>query len=186
MVIGWNGTHQIFKELIEKVKPKTIIEVGSWHGQSAITMAKVVKELGLDTKIYCVDTWLGALEFMDAKNDDTRDLHKKDGYPQVYYKFLQNIRDNNVDDIIIPVPQTSRIASMWFKEHKATAELIYIDASHEYEDVKDDIINYLPLCTGVMFGDDFNNNQFPGVKQAVKEVLGEIEGGNFWVYNTNK
>lgn len=43
---GWNGNKPIFRELIEKIKPTTIIEVGTWKGQSAITMGKTVKELG--------------------------------------------------------------------------------------------------------------------------------------------
>lgn len=190
MVIGWNGTSGIFKNLIEKIRPATIIEVGSWHGQSSITMALAVKELGIDTKIYCVDTWLGALEFMGgpgsitSNGDHSRDLQPRDGYPQVYYTFLQNIKDHGVDDIIIPVPQTSLIAARWFKKHGITAELVYLDASHDAEDVELDVKNYLPICTNTLFGDDYLNRDYT-VKDGVLAVLPEesiqVIDKNFWV-----
>lgn len=185
ILTGWNGNHHIFGELIEKIQPKTIIEVGTWHGQSAITMATTIKKLGLDTKIYCVDTWLGALEFMGRFNNDSRDLQKRDGYPQVYYTFLENIRNEKVDDIVIPVPQTSLIAARWFKQQGITAELVYLDASHDAEDVELDVKNYLPLCTQIMFGDDYLNKDYT-VKEGVLRVLPEdslkIIDKNFWVY----
>lgn len=192
MAEGWNGNNAIFGELIEDIKPKVIIEVGSWHGQSAITMAKKVKELGLGTKIYCVDTWLGALEFMGASNklnqpvDSSRDLQQIDGYPNVYYTFLKNIRDAEVDDVITPIPQTSLIAARWFKRNGITADLIYIDASHDAEDVALDVMNYRDICTDTMFGDDYLNRDYT-VKEGVLQILPEesirVADKNFWIWN---
>lgn len=180
-VQGWNGTRGIFLDLISSILPTTIIEVGSWHGQSAITMAHAVKHLELSTKIYCVDTWLGALEFMGKTGD--RDLQLKDGYPQIYYTFLENIRSAGVEDIIIPIPQTAHIASLWFKQQGITAEMIYIDAAHDYYSVTQDVTAYLPLCTNTIFGDDYMNRDFE-VKQAINDLKLDIElvDNNFWLY----
>jgi cephalosporin hydroxylase len=174
-VIGWNGTHPIFKKLIEEVRPHTIIEVGSWHGQSTITMAKACKALGLETTIYCIDTWLGALEFYTDPTPE-RDLQKRDGYPQVYYTFLKNIIEAGVREMIKPIPLPSNIAYKILPE----AELVYLDASHEYEDVKADIEHFRPLCRGVLFGDDYTNVAFPGVRQAVDEYPHTVVGNWFW------
>ena len=55
----------LFNELVTKIKPKTIIEVGTWLGGSAFTMCESIKKNDLNTKLYCVDTWLGAIEFID-------------------------------------------------------------------------------------------------------------------------
>ena len=56
---GWGSDHPILAAAIEKLRPKRIVEVGSWKGRSAINMARIVRALGLDCEIVCVDTWLG-------------------------------------------------------------------------------------------------------------------------------
>lgn len=179
---GWNSNHSIFETLIKKTNPQTIIEIGTWKGASAINMAKICKGLELDTKIYCVDTWLGSVEFWnDLSETPERDLMLKNGYPQIYYQFLSNIIHHNLQDVIIPVPNTSANAAKILSYHNIKADLIYIDASHEYEDVKADIKAYLPLLNkgGVMFGDDYG---WPGVRKAVDEGLGKVKvfDLNYW------
>lgn len=176
-VQGWNGTHKIFKDLISEIKPKTIVEIGSWKGQSTITMALACKELGLDIKIYAIDTWLGALEFYTHPTEE-RNLYKKDGYPQVYYIFKENIDKFKVNDIIEPIPLPSNIGIKLIEK----ADLIYIDGSHEYEDVRVDIDNALQRA-GIIFGDDYGNTVFPGVKKAVDETPHnkEIIDNWFWI-----
>lgn len=176
---GWNGEADIFGKLIQQTNPVNIIEVGTWKGQSAITMAKDVPR---GTKIFCVDTWLGALEFMGETGE--RDLMLKNGYPQVYYQFLSNVVHNNCRDIIIPVPQTSSIAARWFKKQGIKAELIYIDGSHDEQDVYDDLCNYYDICTKVMFGDDWR--YFADVERAVTRFCNERNitfdvVDNFWI-----
>lgn len=181
---GWNGNSQVFSDLIGRIKPQTIIEIGVWKGQSSINMAKSIKALGLDTKMYCVDTWLGAFEFIDD-NTPERDLMLKNGYPQVYYQFLSNIIHNNVQDIIIPFPTTSSIAAKYFKSKGIKAQMIYVDASHDEEDVWSDLNNYYPLLEkGVIFGDDFT---WQGMKQTVEKFCNkfnttyELLENNFWI-----
>ena len=135
-------------------------------------MAKSIKNNNIEAKIYCVDTWLGALEFWDNLYDTKeRDLHLKNGYPQVYYQFLSNVVHNNVQDIILPFPITSNIASMYFTNKGIKADIIYIDGSHEEMDVAIDIDNYYRLLNkgGVIFGDDYFN--FIGVRRAVDEFV---------------
>lgn len=185
MIQGWNGNNPIFRTLIEKLQPKVIVEVGSWHGQSAINMAKICQELGLDTKIYCIDTWLGALEFYTNPTKE-RDLQLKDGYPQVYYQFLQNVRENGVYERIQPITLPSNLGLKYIKHLGIQPDLIYIDGSHEYDDVKKDIELALELNPKILFGDDYTNSVFPGVKQAVDELgVCEIVDNWFWVYKNS-
>lgn len=184
---GWHGNDDLFARLIDEVVPTLVIEVGSWYGQSTITMAKHLKARHGSAKLIAVDTWLGAIEFIGAGGE--RDLLLKNGYPQAYYQFLSNVLHNAVQDVVIPFPQTSLIAARYFAQKQLQPELVYIDASHEYEDVKADLEAYWPLVRkgGVMFGDDFDTN-WPGVMQAVKEFAAQknldytIEGSTpFWV-----
>lgn len=180
-IAGWNGNNPIFRDLIEKYKPTTIVEVGSWQGQSAINMAKICKELGLNTTIYCIDTWLGALEFYTQPSKE-RDLMLEDGYPTVYYKFLDNVRKSGVEDVIKPIPLPSNIGLKYIKHLGIKPDMIYIDASHEYEDVKNDIILAGELEPKIIFGDDYTNAVFPGVRQAVDELgTPTIVNNWFWI-----
>lgn len=171
---GWNGRKPIFDNLIREIQPTRIIEVGSWKGQSAITMGKTLRSLDIKCEIRCVDTWLGALEFWWAQ-DQSRNLRLKNGYPQVYYQFLSNVVHNNMEDIILPFPTTSDIAHRFFKKSNITAQLIYIDASHEEGDVYRDISNYYELLLpgGVIFGDDYTKS-WPGVQLDVKKFSDQI------------
>lgn len=52
-----------------------------------------------------------------------------------------------------------------------TLDFVFIDASHEYKDVKDDIINWLPKVKigGVLAGHDYQ--VFGGVTMAVNELF---------------
>lgn len=186
---GWNGNHPLFGNLINEIKPSLIIEVGSWKGQSSINMAESVKKAQLNTKIICVDTWLGALEFWSGQGSPSEySLHLKNGYPQVYYQFLSNVVHTNNQQIILPFPCPSSIAAKNLLKKNVVADLIYIDASHEEEDVYSDIINYWKLLRGdgIMFGDDYHSF-WPGVQNAVNRFAEENQlecqniEGNFWL-----
>jgi len=148
-----------------------VIEVGSWKGASAIHMARRLEDLGLGAEIVCVDTWLGAIEFLDNKEDLDRyvSLRLRHGYPTVYYQFLANVVKTGFQNVITPFPQTSLIAARWLRKHNVQAQLIYIDGSHEEEDVLSDLTHYWPVLApdGIMFGDDFNE-AWPGVRSAVR------------------
>lgn len=174
---GWGGHPEFFEQMIVDSKPSLIIEVGSWKGRSAVVMGKIIKDLGLDTKIVCVDTWLGATEFWTNHADATRyqSLNLRNGYPQVYYQFLSNVVLNGLQDVIVPFPQTSTNAARFFKKAGVKADLIYIDASHEYEDVNADIEAWLPVLSegGTMFGDDYCD-YWIGVKRAVNNWFRDI------------
>lgn len=185
---GWNGTSMVFSNLIDEVKPNLIIEVGTWKGLSAITMAKHIKKSNLNCQIICVDTWLGALEFWSSmKSTPERNLLLKHGYPQIYYQFLSNVIHNNVQDIILPFPNTSLIAARYFANTGNKAQLIYIDASHDEPDVYADIQVYYEILEngGVIFGDDWKH--WPGVVAAVRRFSEEMNlnfeiiENNFWI-----
>lgn len=183
---GWNSNGSIFEQLIDKLRPSIIIEVGSWKGGSAITMCKALKKFELNSNLYCVDTWLGAEEFWTTMKDTPdRNLLLKNGYPQIYYQFLSNIVHHNFQNYVYPLPLPSDIAIGVLKYRNVKADLIYIDGSHTYEHVLNDIKNYMQILKpgGVIFGDDFHS--WPGVKQAVTEVFGasiEIVDNNYWIH----
>ena len=157
---GWGGESPAFDELIRQARPRLIIEVGTWKGASAVSMAKAAKSGGMPTKIICIDTWLGALEFRMDHNDPERfrALECRHGYPQVYFRFLANVCHMSHQDRIVPFPLDSASAAWWLLSHGVKADLIYIDASHEEEAVYQDLIDYRELLApgGKIFGDDWD------------------------------
>jgi len=181
-VQGWGSDAPIFAELIGQVQPRLIIEVGTWKGASALHMAFVCDALDLGTRIVCVDTWLGAYEFIDSPTLE-RSLEPYFGYPQIYYQFAANVVRAGQERRIIPFPQTSLIAARYFWHHQIRADLIYIDGSHDEWDVAADIRAYWPLLRkgGVLFGDDYES--FDDVRRAVAASghAFELVGGRYWV-----
>ena len=166
---GWGSDSPAFGTLVERVKPGLIIEVGTWKGASAMAMAAHLGRLGLaSSKILCVDTWLGALEMWGDQTDPDRfgSLNLKHGYPQLYYQFLANVCHQGMQGMIIPFPLPSITAAQWLSLRGVRAELIYLDGSHEEEDVAADLANYWDLLAsgGIMCGDDYC---WTGVKMAV-------------------
>lgn len=188
---GWNQQGKVFSKLIETVRPSKIIEVGTWKGASAIRMANLCKLLALNTRIICVDTWLGSAEFWFVDdNDKERGLKRQYGYPQVYQQFLANVLLTNNDQMIIPLPATSTIGARLLLARGIRGDLIYIDGSHDFKDVLSDLDSYLPVLKegGVMFGDDFVDH-WPEVQKAVRQFAEtrnlplEVEENNYWIIN---
>ncbi|WP_423241845.1 glycosyltransferase 61 family protein [Limnospira fusiformis] len=146
-----------FRILIETIKPQIIIEVGSWKGHSAILMAQNLRDLNLNSsRVLCVDTWLGSLEHWE-KEVWRNQLYLKHGYPSLYERFLSNVIRSGLKDYIIPFPMVSATAAAFFDRNEIKADLIYIDAAHDYESVTNDLHNFYPLLSqgGIIFGDDF-------------------------------
>ena len=155
--------------------PLTIIEVGTWKGLSATTMASICKENGLtDFCIIAVDTWLGAPEFWTwGLTDPTRgiSLECKNGFPSVFYTFTKNVKALGHEAHIAPFPISSIQGAAVLKHYNAQADIIYVDAAHEYNAVMADLNAFYPLLKpgGIMFGDDYYPPSWPGVVQAVNE-----------------
>lgn len=186
---SWESAESdLFTEVIAMTSPKTIIEVGSWKGLSAMKMAAITKNRGQPAKIYCVDTWCGAPEhYLDVLNG-TNDYNfpTKNGFPQIYQQFLVNVKSMGHHDVITPIVQTSHGGSHVLRKLGVMSELIYIDGDHSYEGCYADLNDYwgLLLPLGIMFGDDFRT--FRGVFHAVMRfsheqnlTLGENDG--FWI-----
>lgn len=155
------------KAVINLVNPKIIIEVGSYVGYSACKMAEYCKQANIqDFSIICVDPWTdctGRREF------DERIL----GYPSFYYKFLYNVKQQGHDDVIIPFPMPSLTGYKFFKKANITPDLIYIDGSHDYDDVYLDLTRYYQILNskGIICGDDW---AWDTVKEAVTDACKDL------------
>lgn len=167
---GWNKHGHVLEHLVALVRPKLIIEVGTWKGASAITMARAGQKLGLDgLELVCIDTWLGSEEHWLQREDEAfhAALGLKHGHPTLYQQFIANVLLCGLEGIICPLPNTAMIGGNILRHWGILADMIYIDASHGYEDVLADATLYWQMVRpgGVLVGDDFHDT-WPEVKQA--------------------
>ena len=75
------------------------------------------------------------------------------------------------------IAQDSCTAAALLRKHKVKADAVFIDCDHTYAGVKRDIEAYLPLVKrgGLLFGHDYEAAGFPGLVQAVDELLPDRE-----------
>lgn len=170
---GWDSEHEWFRSSIEELHPTTVIEVGSFLGASAIHMASILHELQLDSCLICIDTWLGDRQLW-LRPEHRATLNFSHGRPEIYDTFLANVIDAQLQDYILPVSMPSSSAARYMKKLGVSADLIYIDGSHDDWDAYNDIQLYWGLLNagGIMLIDDYvpntnNNEMFWGVIQSV-------------------
>jgi capsular polysaccharide biosynthesis protein len=168
----------VFSYLIERTRPQTIIEVGSWHGHSANAMADACRVLGLTTRILCIDTFLGSVEhWVDPSYRAA--LHREGGRPTIYERFIGNTIGRGNRNIVFPLPIDSVNAALLLANFRFDADLIYLDASHDYDSVTSDITRFSALLSpnGLIFGDDY---QYVPVAKAV-HAFAEARGLSVFV-----
>jgi len=167
---GWASTSFVFAEIIEAIQPRLIIEVGTWKGGSAIHMAKTCLKYYDDFEIVCIDTFLGSVEHWVDQKDL---LHKgvKNGRPIIYEQFMSNVVHSNLQDYITPLPVDSINAHEILTKLDVQADLIYIDAGHDYLSVRVDL-GYYPdhlRNGGYLLGDDWFHEP---IKRAAYDTYG--------------
>lgn len=159
-VANWQYSDSVptFNKFITELRPDVIIELGSWKGWSAIQMAKICRQRNLNTKILCVDTWLGSEEHW--RTDKCNSLHEfsnfENGTSAIFDLFCKNVISNDVEDYIIPLPNTTATMARLFSHLGIMAQMIYVDASHTRQDVFTDLETYYKFLSagGCIFGDD--------------------------------
>ena len=153
---GWFNHQAAYDFLISKVpEGGSFVELGAWLGKSSAYLCDNAH--GIDITI--VDTWKG------SPNELTT-THKLATQVDIYDLFVENMGDRKYKAI----RATSKAAARKFKAE--SLDVVFIDLTHTYEAVKEDIQLWLPKVKkgGYIAGDDYHEN-WKGVIQAVDELL---------------
>lgn len=154
-------------------RPVVFIEVGVLYGRTSIRMAERImakashKPNLKNSIVLSIDTWLGDMALWNLLNwKDTVLQHG--GTPQDYDCYVGEVQASTARHYIAPLRLNSQIAARLLHQKGVLADLIYVDGSHDYEDVLTDLHRFSRLLTpcGSMFGDDFSLEQ---VKAAVQK-----------------
>ncbi len=162
---SWFDNKTALLRVIQKCKPKIVVELGSWLGASTTFIAKNIDD---KSKVYAVDIWI-----------ETEECAKSTGLPRneldilfnkLYEQFLSNIIHLKLTDKIIPIRMTTLEAAKNLNIHP---DLIYVDASHETDDVYNDIKAWYEKLApnGIICWDDWG---WPTVRDGVIKIAKEL------------
>ncbi len=133
-----------------------MMEIGSYRGESTFMWASS----GMFNEIIAVDPYEGKTDNKNEYFNEDWGTIKRDFWTNTRYFNNINLVQDYSYNIIDNYPDN------YF-------DFIYIDASHEYEDVKRDIEISLPKVKrgGLIGGHDYQP-EWPGVKKAVDDIIG--------------
>ena len=164
-------------QLIERYRCRTCAEIGVWKGE----LSRRMMESGLVRKLFLVDPLKFEFNVFEHSSegpppkemepgvyrcDMGEPLLSQDELDRLHERILQEMEryGDRVRFIRKPSVDASR------EVEDASLDLVFIDAIHLYESVKQDIEAWLPKIktTGIIAGDDYQE-QFEGVIAAVNE-----------------
>lgn len=154
----------------------TVVELGSWKGKSTVWLGTGIKDRGQGV-VYAVDTWKGT-----PTERAHAELLKDYGPDQLCNEFAENIKKNELQEFVIPLRMTTaEAARRWSPDIKIG--LLFIDASHEYEDVRKDFELWSPHVApgGLIVFDDVP--YWAGPTKLVSELPKWIQ---FLAYSPNQ
>ena len=154
------GLQQLARDVYELngCKPFSLVEVGSYTGESM----DIMMDTGLVSQMTCIDPWLAGYDPQDvASRSDMTVVEAEFDKRAERHGFKVTKFKGNLQEFLV-----SGVSSPEYG-------LVYIDASHRYEDVKRDLSSALELHPTIgIAGHDYASG-WSGVVRAVDETLGK-------------
>ena len=149
---------KILHRLVADLKIRgPVVELGSYKGRSAASLGLAARQS--KRKLHCVDPW--------QPYPDKRFMEMD----AIYQQFLHNMHSVglliNTDFYCHKMTSNDAMSLIPF------AAMVFVDASHLYEDVKRDFKNWLPKVKagGVFIAHDYGDPVRPGPTQAWNEIV---------------
>lgn len=137
-----------------------IVEIGAYKGRSTTCLGLGSRNSPYAPKIISIDPFTGSKE------------HRVDGVPiDTWNEYRDNVEANGLFDVVNPMQMTSKEARDKFH---SKIDLLFIDGSHEYEDVKYDFLAWRKLVHrgGHIAIHDYN---WSGPNRVVREFVSPRE-----------
>lgn len=154
--IRHNYMNELVKYYFKQSNTHTIrlLEIGSWVGSSTITWAKALQKLTSNIEIYCVDPWEPYFDTSLNSDEHYHLMNEVAADKKALNIFQHNIKHAQIENIISSCKGTSKEILPHFPHDYF--DIIYIDGSHLYSDVKYDIKQAKQLIKpqGIICGDD--------------------------------
>ncbi|MFB2834726.1 class I SAM-dependent methyltransferase [Floridanema evergladense] len=174
---GWFNLPQAvtLQTIVKQLPPRAkVVELGSYKGRSSVAIAAV---LPAESILYCVDHFQGSEEHIISHFDVSNLLAE----------FTQNIEKFGVKDKISTLVMTTSEAATKFDSE--SVDLVFLDASHDYDSVRADLLNWYPKIKpgGFLLCDDYEVG-WSGVMRAIKTVglAGTVIAESLWMHQKPK
>ena len=179
--LPWAGHRAFAYDYVRNERPSCIVELGSYYGCSAFAFLQAMKDGGIAGSFYAVDTWEGD---SFTKNDYREDIYGQ--YKEIQdtcfsdwdFSFEKDSSDKELQKGDTVSDKGAHMLRMTFDEavrlfEDDSIDLLHIDGSHLYEDVKHDFLTWKNKVKkdGVIFFHDISE----------EEVFGKVMGSHvFW------
>lgn len=148
---------------------KTFVEVGCKSGRTTGHILKTVP----DSRVIAIDPWMK----QEASDDPTKETYEAWDFEKIKREFWENVGEHKGRCTMLQHTSESAAKSIPWAT-LPPIDLVFIDALHDYEHVKQDIALWWPKVRigGMLAGHDFNH-KWPGVERAVAEAFNLMQVG---------
>lgn len=158
----WSGLRKFAYDYVRNRKPAAIVELGTHYGASTSAFLQAMKDEPYQGKICVVDTWEGDEGTVYQDGEDVYGTFT-DMLARVYPDVPLSIRKMTFDEALL-LQQGHGI------------DLLHIDGSHAYADVKRDFYTWRPLikADGAIFLHDVGGDLLMGEEMGSARLFREI------------
>jgi len=176
--MAYHRGYEVAKLVIENNCQK-VAEIGIYNGRGMRKTLRNEKANEIIKEYWAIDPYKPLTHYLDmGKQFRSMGRHGEDHWKIIYLKALSY---TPFFPQLKVIKLTSEEAVTLFPKRyfpDGYFDLVFIDAEHSYEGVKQDIQLWKPLLKskGILCGHDYHGQygaRYPGVKQAVDELLGE-------------
>jgi hypothetical protein len=148
---------------------KTFVEVGCKEGR---TTGHILKHVP-GSRVIAIDPWCA---MPDQKGVQGGETYEEWDFAAIEKQFWENVGEHKPRCDMLRM--TSEQAALGNMDPQLLADIIFIDAAHDYENVKLDIQRWWPFVRdgGMLVGHDFNH-KWPGVERAVADSFDLLSVG---------
>lgn len=156
---GWFNFEDIYKDMVAMHDKGHFVEIGTYLGKSAAFMGVEIFNSNKAIKFDTIDTFKGSPSEINGK-------HSLFKHTDVYKIAKTNLTGLPVNIVIGDSIEVSK------NYENESLDFVFIDGSHLYNDVKNDIKAWKKKIKkgGFIAGHDYDNTN---VKKAVTELLGD-------------
>lgn len=158
---NWFDYEDVYRLMVENCKEDGhLVEIGSWRGRSASFLIVEAKNKSPKIRIDLVDHFMGSPEHAGISQDF------------LLSEIIKNL--SQLESLYNIVKKPSLEAVKEYDDNSLDG--VFIDGNHEYENVKADILAWIPKVKngGILAGHDYCAG-WPSVIQAVKDTIDDFK-----------